>query len=265
MKEHQERAAGVVVAKGEKVTHVKVGDHVATVAGGAFAEYVLVEARMAMREMALIPEGVPLEVAALTEPFACAYHGFVESEIRVGDEVAVLGCGAIGLMFIRLAKMGGARVIATDVNARRLQFARQVGADVVINSGEAVDPAKAVRDQTEGRGVDVAIEAVGLPSTWEQAFGMVRAGGLVTFFGGCEKGTSITLDTQRIHYDEIRMQGVYNYHHPDHFHKAFQLIRQGALDPAVFVTDHASLAETGKVFERLLQGYDGIKFAIHPK
>jgi len=60
------------------------------------------------------------------------------------------------------------------------------------------------------------------------------------------------------------MQGIFNYHHPEHFHEAFKLIRRGALDPKIFVTDHAPLEDTEKIFEMLLQGYNGVKVAIHP-
>lgn len=256
---------GQVVAKGDGLEQVRLGDRVVTAQMGAFAEYILVKPPMSQDEMLPVPTGIPSEAAALTEPFACAYHGTLESNIRIGDQVAVLGCGPIGLMFVRLAAMSGAEVIAADFIDGRLEAARRVGAGHTVNFGRVDDPVKAVRALTEGgRGVDVAIEAVGIPKAWEQALRMLRRGGLVTFFGGCEKGAMVTFDTEFIHYEEARMQGVFNYHHPDHFHKAFRLIQRGALDPAVFVTDHAPLEDTEKVFQRLLQGYEGIKIAIHP-
>jgi L-iditol 2-dehydrogenase len=255
---------GKVVAKGDLVTNVKVGDRAVTAANGAFAEYVLVRAPASQEELPIVPDDVPSESAALTEPFACAYHGTVESHIHLGDQVVVLGCGPIGLMFVRLAKMSGAYVIATDLIEGRLQAALKVGADKVINTKKVEDPIKAVRELTDGGlGVDVAIEAVGYPEAWEQALYMIRLGGLVTFFGGCKAGTKVSLDATFIHYQEARMQGVFNYHHPEHFLEAFKLIRRGALDPQVFVTDHAPLEDTEKVFKRLLDGYEGIKIAIH--
>ena len=255
---------GRVVAKGEGLKGVEVGDRVVTATLGAFAEYVLVSPPMSVDEMPRVPEGIPSEAAALTEPFACVYHGISESDIKLGDQVAVLGCGPIGLMFVRLAKMSGAYVIAADMLPERLETALKVGADQIVNSAEG-DPIQAVRDLTDDQaGVDLAIEAVGLPRAWEQALYMIRRGGLVTFFGGCEKGTTITLDTEFIHYEEARMQGIFNYHHPEHFHEAFKLIRRGALDPEIFVTDHAPLEDTEKVFKMLAQGYNGVKVAIHP-
>lgn len=256
---------GEVVAKGEKIHHVQLGDRVATAANGAFAEYVLVTPPMSLHEMPVVPEGIAAEAAALTEPFACAYHGIVESDVKLGDQVVVLGCGPIGLMFVRLAKMSGAWVIATDTIEGRLQAARKVGADETLNIKEMEDPVKVVRSLTENdAGVDIAIEAVGLPGAWEQALYMIRPGGLVTFFGGCKAGTTVTFDTAFIHYQEARMQGVFNYHHPEHFLEAFRLIRYGALDPEIFISEHATLEETEKVFKKLLEGYDGIKIAIHP-
>jgi L-iditol 2-dehydrogenase len=255
---------GHVVEKGENITHVQVGDRVVTAALGAFAEYVLVGSPTASQEMPIVPQGVPSEIAALSEPFACAYHGTLESNIRLGDQVVVLGCGPIGLMFVRLAAMSGADVIAADFIEGRLASARKVGARQTVNFSQVPDPAQAVRALTDdGAGADVVIEAVGLPKAWEQALPIIRRGGLVTFFGGCEKGTTVTLDTEFIHYEEARMQGIFNYHHPEHFHKAFKLIQRGALDPQIFVTDHAPLADTEKVFQKLLHGYEGVKIAIH--
>jgi L-iditol 2-dehydrogenase len=255
---------GEVVAKGDGVTHVQTGDRVVTAAMGAFAEFVLVPAAMALQEMPIVPEGVLPEIAALSEPFACALHGTLESNIKLGDQVAVLGCGPIGLMFVRLASMSGADVIACDFIAGRLTAAREVGARRTVDFSQVADPVQAVRSLTdEAAGVDIAIEAVGLPKAWEQALPMIRRGGLVTFFGGCENGSSISLSTEFIHYEEARMQGVFNYHHPEHFHKAFKLIQRGALDPKVFVTDHVPLEDTEKVFKRLAAGYEGVKIAIH--
>lgn len=256
---------GEVVAKGEKIQNVQLGDRIATAANGAFAEYVLVTPPMSLHEMPVVPERIAAEAAALTEPFACAYHGIVESDVKLSDQVVVLGCGPIGLMFVLLAKMSGAWVIATDTIEGRLQAARKVGADETLNIKEMEDPVKVVRSLTEnGAGVDIAIEAVGLPGAWEQALYMIRPGGLVTFFGGCKAGTTVTFDTAFIHYQEARMQGVFNYHHPEHFLEAFRLIRHGALDPEIFISEHATLEETEKVFKKLLEGYDGIKIAIHP-
>lgn len=256
---------GEVVAKGEKLSQVQLGDRVVSASLGAFAEYVLIGPPMSTQEMLPVPDNVPSEAAALAEPFACVYHGIAESEIRLGDQVVVLGCGPIGLMFIRLAKMSGAYVIAVDRIAERLETAGRVGADQLVDGSQTDDPVQAVRELTDdSAGVDVAIEAVGLPQAWEQALYMIRRGGLVTFFGGCEKGTTVTLDTEFIHYEEARMQGIFNYHHPEHFHEAFKLIRRGALDPEIFVTDHAALEDTEKIFKMLARGYNGVKVAIHP-
>lgn len=256
---------GIVVEKGSEIDNVELGDRVCAAASGAYAEYVLSTPPLSRNELVKVPEEIPSEVACLSEPFACAYHGHMESDIKLGDEVVILGCGPIGLMFIALAHMSGATVIATDGISGRLEAAKKVGADYVININEVEDPIQAVKDLTsDQRGVDVAIEAVGLPEAWEQALYMIRPGGLVTFFGGCKAGTTVTFDTAFIHYQEARMQGIFNYHHPEHFIKAFQLISRGALDPEVFITDTAKLSEVEGVYNKLLEGYEGIKYAIFP-
>ena len=101
------------------------------------------------------------------EPLACVLRGLDETALRPGDTVAVIGLGPIGLMFVRLAKAYGARVIAIGRRKTQLDRAAAMGADELLISGDPQRPCRAVRDLTGGRGADVAIEAVGNPEVWE--------------------------------------------------------------------------------------------------
>ena len=191
---------------------------------GAFAECIVVPARIVEQNLYEIPEGVEYGRAALLEPLACTVHGIVRTPISMGDTVAIIGAGQIGLMFVRLATERGARVICVDKSTDRLAVARELGA-------EGVDTTEAVREwTTEGRGADRVIEAVGLPELWEQALQMVRKGGDVTLFGGAPSGTSFEVDTVLLHYSQITIRGIFH-HTPYTVQTAFELLKSGRVDP----------------------------------
>ena len=133
---------------------------------GAYAEYIRIPARIVESNTYRIPEHVGYTDAALIEPLACVIRGFEETAPRPGDNVAVVGLGPIGLMFVKLAKLYGCRVIAVGRRVTQLERASALGADELVTAREGTDLVKAVRNLTHGRGVDIAIVAVGKPETW---------------------------------------------------------------------------------------------------
>lgn len=177
--------AGEVVETGAEVTAVKAGDRVVgcpnlvchtceyctsghpsrcetlntigALVPGAFAEYI----KMPAKNLVHMVEGMTFEEGALTEPATVAIHGLYQSHIQMGYEVAVVGCGNIGLMSIAWSKAFGAkRVFALDVDDGQLEMAKSFGADVCINTRDA-DFHEAIRQY--GPGVDLAIESAGNP------------------------------------------------------------------------------------------------------
>ncbi len=167
---------------------------------GAYAEYLRVPARIAARNTLHIPDQVSLEHAALTEPLACALHGLEDSNAEAFDSVALIGGGPLGLMILHLAALAGCEVIAVVKHPAQVEAAKALGAAHIIQTTRTFDVVNAVRALTPNqRGVDIAIEAVALPETWEQAVAMVRNGGTVNFFGGPASGTKVSLDTNRLH------------------------------------------------------------------
>ncbi len=230
---------------------------------GAYAEYIAVPARIVEQNLYAIPDGLSDEAAALTEPLACAVHGVAESGIVVGDTVVVNGAGPIGLMFVRLAALSGARVICCDLSAARLAVARELGAAETLVIGEGVDQVAAVRALTpDGRGADVAIEAVGLPEVWEATVRMVRPGGLVNLFGGAKGGTSFSVSTELLHYSELTIKGVFH-HTPRYVATALDLLRDGAVPSAPFLSGERPLAALVETLEATGR-QEGIKYAIVP-
>jgi L-iditol 2-dehydrogenase len=182
---------------------------------GAYAEYIRIPSRIVERNMYEIPSHVSYQDAALIEPLACVLRGLDETSIAKGDNVAVMGLGPIGLMFVRLAKVYGARVIAIGRRKTQLNRAAEMGADELLISGEMEETVRQVKDLSDGRGADIAIEAVGHPDAWQTAVRLIRRGGTVNFFGGCPNDSHISLDTSLLHYSEITCKASFH-HTPAH-------------------------------------------------
>jgi L-iditol 2-dehydrogenase len=228
---------------------------------GAYAEYIKLPARLVEKNLLPIPEDVTFKQAALVEPLACAVHGIERSNLHLGDVVCIIGHGPIGLMLTCLTKLKGARVIVVGRNPFKLQMARQFGADAAVDITAVGDPVEAVRALTPaGRGVDVAIEAVGLPETWEQAMAVARPGGLVNLFGGCKSGTRCQLDTRRLHYEELDIIGVFH-HTPRTVRAALSLIAGGAIDADALITHEMPLERLEEAFQ-LMESGAALKVAI---
>ncbi|MDW8062998.1 MAG: alcohol dehydrogenase catalytic domain-containing protein [Candidatus Caldarchaeum sp.] len=227
---------------------------------GAYAEYVKIPKRIVTFNLYHLPQGLEPKTAALLEPLACVVRGQRLVNVDVGDTVTIVGAGPIGLMHLLLARLSGARkTIVVDLNWNRLRYASELGADVVVNSGEE-DVKTRVIHETRGLGSDIVVEAVGLPETWETAVGLARKGGTVLFFGGPPKGTRMSGDTYTIHYGELTLQGSFH-HTPQDVFRALRLLESKKLPFDKLVTGEAQLDEIVKVFEDLRQGKH-IKVAI---
>jgi L-iditol 2-dehydrogenase len=230
---------------------------------GAYAEYIKVPARMVLVNMQEIPQHVAYEEAAMAEPLACVLHGVEESRVRLGDVVAIVGAGPIGLLhLLTVKKIGVKKAIMIDLVDERLDFARRQGADETIN-GKHDDIVEKVRRFTEGYGADVVIEAIGLPATWEQALKLARKGGVVLEFGGCPPGTEIKLNAEQLHYGELTVLGTFHTT-PLHFRKALDLIASRTIDVRPLVTRRIKLGEIKEAFEILSTSKTEIKIGIIP-
>jgi L-iditol 2-dehydrogenase len=231
---------------------------------GAYAEFIRIPARIVASNTLHIPDRVPLEHAALTEPLACAVHGFEDSHPRAGDTVAVIGGGPLGLMILHVAALAGCETIAIVKHDGQVEAARQLGAAHVVQTTSVRKAIRETRALTPKRqGVDIAIEAVGVPETWQQAVELVRKGGTVNFFGGCAAGTEVVLDTNRIHYSDITLRATFH-HTPAICRRALDLIAGGRFQAGAFITGHAHLYELNRVFEKLMNRGSEIKTAIVP-
>ena len=135
---------------------------------GAYAEYLRVPARIVAKNMLRVPDEVPFEHAALTEPLACVVRGLEESGAGAGDSMIVIGAGPIGLMFVHAAALAGVEVIAVVKREDQISAALSFGAKQVLRVQDGVDTVEAARALTpDARGVDVVVECVATPTTWE--------------------------------------------------------------------------------------------------
>ena len=234
---------------------------------GAYAERITVPARIVAKNLLPLPDHVAFEEAALTEPLACVVRGMEETPIEKGETVIVLGLGPIGLLFVRLCHLAGARVIAAGRRQERLALAERLGAAEVFDT-EAIAEADLIPTLTArtegGRGADKVIEAVGAPQTWETAIALARKAGTVSLFGGCPKDTFVRVDTHRIHYDEITLRGTFH-HTPAAVRAAFDLIASGQVPAREFIQSQAPLSDLPHILADLACGrHSAVKTAILP-
>lgn len=230
---------------------------------GAYAEYIRIPGRIVDRNTYAIPDHVSYHDAALVEPLACVMRGLEETGVRPGDTVTIIGLGPIGLMFVRLAKVYGARVFAIGRRKTQLDRATAMGADAVLSTAEHAYPPEVIRNWTGGRGADIAIEAVGQPETWHWAVDMVRRGGAVNFFGGCPNDSKVSFDTALLHYSEITCRASFH-HTPAHVRKALDVVASGAITAQDFVNREEPLTNLLEVMRHLMSHNGHLKTAIIP-
>jgi L-iditol 2-dehydrogenase len=231
---------------------------------GAYAEYIKIPRRIVESNMLAIPHHVTYEEAAMAEPVACVLRGLHEANVEIGDTVAIIGGGPIGLMFVQVAKLTGCNVIAVVKRDSQVSAAKRLGADEVVQITQVHDPIESVRALTEDRrGADVVVEAVGRPEAWESAIEMVRRGGTVNLFGGCASGTKVQLDTNRLHYSEITLKATFH-HTPESVRKAFALICEKKIRSADYITGEAPLSRLQHVLRHMMNRNGDIKTAIIP-
>ena len=209
--------------------------------GGTWTEYIAIEKEILSTNTFKVPENVPLKLAPAVEPMACAMHCAEAANVRLGDYVVVNGAGPLGLGIIRYVSAMGAQVIACDMSEYRLEMAKKMGAKWTVHVTEDIDQIAEVRKLTpDERGCDVAIEAVGLPKTWELTIPMARKGGLVLEFARCAPGTSITVDTALLHYSELTIKGLFHTT-IQQIQMAFDSIVNGLIPEDVMITGNYTL------------------------
>lgn len=235
---------------------------------GAYAESIVVPARLVEKNLLRLKPETHFRDAALTEPLACVVQGIEDSKLRAGQNILVIGAGPIGLMFVALAKYLGCNVTVVGRGEKRLQAAKDLGADWVIPAADlskmSIEKNTHPTETGATRAFDVIIEAVGKPETWEMAVKLVRKGGTVNFFGGCPAGTTVSLDTTLIHYSNLTL--IASFHHtPETIRRALAFIEIGVIRAMNFVDGECELSRLPELFRSMSAGNRAVKTLIRVK
>lgn len=225
---------------------------------GAFAERISVPRRIVYT----LPETLPFEHAALVEAVSVAVHAANVTPVKLGDTAVVVGAGMIGLLTLQAAKAAGAsRIIAVDLNDKRLTVARELGATDVLRADQC-DVTAEVTQLTGGYGADVAFEVVGATATIKSAIDAVRKGGNVTLVGNISP--TIELPLQSVVTREITLRGTCgcNGEYPE----CIDLMNRGIINVEPLITARIGLGEGPQWFERLYSGDpDQMKVVVQPQ
>jgi L-iditol 2-dehydrogenase len=237
------RQGEINLCNNRQVVGVSCGDYRRA---GAFAEYVVVPQRIAYH----LPEALEFKEAAMLEAVSVALHAVRVSEMKGGETALVIGAGMIGLLTLQAAKAAGAKkVLVADIDRTRLETAKAIGADeTLLLSGN--DLVKEILRQTDGRGVDLVLEAVGRQETIAASIASVRKGGTVTLIGNISPEVKIPL--QAVVSRQIRLQG--SCASSGEYPQAMELLANGKIKVKSLITAVAPLEDGPRWFERLHAG-----------
>jgi L-iditol 2-dehydrogenase len=228
--------------------------NLSTIRGG-FCEYGIAPATNVRR----IADEVSYEEACFSEPLACCINGSTATQIELGDDVVIVGCGPIGLTHLQLAARQGGRIIVTDPLVHRLEIAQQFGAHTLVMPS-AGDPVEQVKALTDGRGADVVIIAVGHPRAIEQGIQMAGINGRVNIFAGSYPPPTLAMDPNLIHYKQIVLTGSHDFT-PHDFTTALKLIQYRIVRVREMISDTFLLDQIDAAFART-ESQQGLKSMV---
>lgn len=231
---------------------------------GGMAEYVVIPQRaIANDHVVKVPQSVPAEQAALSEPLSCAVNAVGQCQLQPGDAVVVLGAGPMGLMNACVARaMGAGTIVLSEVAATRLAQAAQFGCDLLVDSSRE-DLAARVKQATGGLGADVVIVAAPAAQPQEIALDLVRKRGTVCLFASLPVGQSmLQLDSRKIHYGEVRVIGSSD-STGDHVREAVAMMASGAVPAARLATHTLPLDGILQAFDLMASG-EALRVVLKP-
>ena len=211
---------------------------------GAFAEYINVPEKCCFP----IADSVSYETASLMEPLAVAYRGIGNAGDLDGKNVLIVGAGTIGLLALACVKQKNVKkIIVSDLSDHRLEVALKMGADVAVNPGKE-DFKQRIHDETDGRGVDIAVEAVGAEATVRQAMSALRLSGTAVWIGNNQR--MINIDMQEVVTHELSVHGSFLYGY-DEFQKVAGLLNEGKIYVEPLISKTITLDEAPEYFDIL--------------
>lgn len=210
---------------------------------GGLCDYIVVNTS----DLFKIPDSLSYEEAALTEPLACCVHSIGKADIQLGDDVVIIGGGIMGLNHVMLAKLRGARVILSEVDAARRELAKELGADITINPLET-DPVDEIKKLTEGRGADVVINTTAIASVVPQALEMTGACGRMVQYSSLHPDAPVQVSPQMLHSMEKIITGSISPTEMDFF-RANRLLSSGIIGMKKLIAARYPFEEVQAAFE----------------
>jgi L-iditol 2-dehydrogenase len=242
-------SGGTVVEVGLKVREYNPGDKVIVFNWcNTFADYY----KVPVSGLQPVPDGLDLDLASLGEPVACAMYSALTCGAQLGDVVVVYGMGFAGQIIAQAAKrMGAYKVVAIDVAEQKLDIARRLGSDILINA-KAQDPVKAVLDLTKGRGADVVVEAAGSEVSMNQATAMLKHNGILALYSWITQ--PVTLNIGRWHDDGLQIRTTGLVHHTEQERViwtpwALRPVIQGLVNVRPLITHEFPMEKVAEAFE----------------
>jgi L-iditol 2-dehydrogenase len=227
---------------------------------GGFAEYILVPEIFIENGTYLLPERITYDQSTFIEPLACVVRAQRLAGIQRGDSVLVIGCGMSGLLHVKLAKAKGCKVIAVDINIKKLEIAASIGADVVIDSGDDV-VAQVIAEN--GKKTDVVLLCAAADEALEQAWKCADKGGRIVLFAVPGPDKNIVVPVNDFWMKEITILTSY-YCGPPDIVEAMKLIESGNITVDDLITHRLPLADIAFGFQLVSDGRESIKVIIKP-
>ena len=278
--------AGTVTAVGAGVHHLHEGDHVVPAnsapcgqcrlclcgrpnlcedllfVNGAYGEAIALPPRLVARNVVSHRPSLPAARAAFAEPLACALLAIERGRVEDGQTVVIFGHGPLGCLLAMVAAARKARVVIVGKAGYRLRQVVGLGIAECVDATATDDVLASLRLTLGERGADVTIDATGRPEVWAQAVAAATRGGTVVFFGGCAPGTTVPLDTRRVHYEELTLVGAFH-HTPETIRRAVDLLDAGAVNPEGLLTHRMGLAGVRDALDLMSRG-EALKVLIEP-
>jgi L-iditol 2-dehydrogenase len=229
----------------------------------AYAEYTRVKAPNVRLETVRLPDHVSFDAGCLIEPLSCVWRAMKRAGVGNGDTVMIIGSGFIGLSAIQIARvMGASIVVVSDFVDSKLDLAREMGADVVINPRRDT-VGEALQAGNGGRKADVVMCVVESIKAFEQAAAMVDKGGTLLVFGPTEQGSVFSYPPNDFFFPEIRIVPSYGSAPYDTREVAHHLF-QGNLKMEKLISHHYPLEKIAEALQSKKKVEDSIKIIIHP-
>ncbi len=229
---------------------------------GAYADMIMLPAHVVATNTFLKPRSLPFEEAALLEPLSCVVHAQEIAKPEAHETAVIVGAGPFGLLHMITLRAAGVRqIVMVGRGAQRLKWASEMGADLVLDAYRD-DVGAVLARLNGGYGPDLVIECTGQIDGWQDSIKFMRRGGRAVLFGGCPVGTTLNVDTRRMHYDNLTLLAPFHFR-PRDVARTREMLCARELNFGAVINAHRRLSELEDVFAMLERG-EILKCAITP-